>query len=1032
MRPEEKKKRWKKAEEILKSRKEQKKIEKIKFKRKSKLDRHKLLAELKKCQLTSDQIDQMHSTSSMQTKGLKRFTTDDKNNSTTKRIKHVERAEKCLDAATLLAKKRPKCARKSHNSSSSSSEDTDAISSDSEQENEMDQIVSASSTLSSQTDAMESPCTDLSPIDIAKKQANENIEPQIEDAPDSNIKSKIDIKSQPKREPAIYVEVHRSPEIQKARLELPIINEEQHIIETIRYNDVVILSGETGSGKTTQIPQFLYEAGYTSNDRLIGITEPRRVAAISMSERVAKELSLTSDEVSYQIRFSGNVTPKTIIKFLTDGVLLRECQHDFLLSRYSVIIIDEAHERSVFSDILIGLLSRIVPMRKKMGNPLKFIIMSATLRIDDFAKNQHLFKTPPPVINIDARQYIVTHHFAKQTPTDYMGAAFKKVKAINKKMPKGGILVFVTSQDEVKTLCAKLKRSDPETIHCVALYAMLPIHKQRLVFNEPPKGKRLCVVATNVAETSITIPNIKYVVDTGKEKKKEYDLVTGAYRFVVTWTSKSSADQRMGRAGRMGPGHCYRLYHSAVFQSDFLDYAEPPILGRPVEDIVLQMKSMNIDNVVNFPFPNRPNLEALQSAERKLINLGALDDSKVKSARYAELEKVKYSSRLTPLGKAMSTFAVSARSSKMLVLSPENLVNHVIALVSALTVREMFQSKKKLSKGCTRSLGDYDVMLRAVCTCECNFDKPDCPKQYCTKLGLRHKAMSEIAKLRRQLFQEVKTSSGSNEINEQDKLRKPSDSQSTVIRQLLLSSYCDHVARKVSDGYREEKCSDDPSKTIKKKIRLAYESMETNDLVYIDAQSVLKDEHPEYIIYKELSKGEKKTYMRDICIIEPEWLPHYAHKLCNFSDKPTSDKPRYDRNLDQIICTRNCTYGPMNWSLGTIEAPMHLIDSGIEIYKYFAYHLLSGDVVDWFKQHIPKMHSYSQPSIMLKPWSSTLQPKTSKFLHAIAANNIKSKKDLRKLWHEDKCFLKKEYLMLFPVGYHATIEKEWESVAVEE
>ena len=194
---------------------------------------------------------------------------------------------------------------------------------------------------------------------------------------------------------------------------------------------------------TTQVPQFLYEGGYTTKG-VIGVTEPRRVAAVTMSRRVGMELNRTSDMVSYQIRYEGNATENTIIKFMTDGVLLKEIENDFFLSNYSVILIDEAHERSFFTDILLGLLSRIVPMRKKQGKELKLVIMSPTLRVEDFTGNTRLFSTPPPVISVESRQFPVTVHFNKRTPDDYLHEAFRKVCKIHRTLPSGGILVFVT------------------------------------------------------------------------------------------------------------------------------------------------------------------------------------------------------------------------------------------------------------------------------------------------------------------------------------------------------------------------------------------------------------------------------------------------------------------------------------------------------------------------------------------------------------------------------------------------------------
>lgn len=263
------------------------------------------------------------------------------------------------------------------------------------------------------------------------------------------------------------------------------VAEEQVIVEAINDNPVVIITGETGSGKTTQVPQFLYEAGY-AQEKLIGVTEPRRVAAISMSKRVAEEMNLTEKEVSYLIRFEGNVTPETKIKFMTDGVLLKEIQsvsnylikvinqfcvlliisgfstfQDFLLTKYSVIILDEAHERSVYTDILIGLLSRIVPLRNKRKNPLKLVIMSATLRVEELVDNDKLFKQKPPVLSVESRQFPVTIHFNRRTNTNYVADAFKKAVKIHTRLPDGGILIFLTGQREVNYVVRKLRRTFP-------------------------------------------------------------------------------------------------------------------------------------------------------------------------------------------------------------------------------------------------------------------------------------------------------------------------------------------------------------------------------------------------------------------------------------------------------------------------------------------------------------------------------------------------------------------------------------------
>ncbi|KAJ9088341.1 putative ATP-dependent RNA helicase DHR1 [Entomophthora muscae] len=545
-----------------------------------------------------------------------------------------------------------------------------------------------------------------------------------------------------------YVTVNRNEEIAAARMLLPVYGEEQVIMECLSQNDVVIICGETGSGKTTQVPQFLYEAGYghpdSPNPGIVGITQPRRVAAVSMATRVSTELGDGAPFVSYQIRYDTTTTKDTRIKFMTDGVLLREIALDFLLNKYSVIIIDEAHERTLNTDILIGALSRIIRLRNKFvregksgARPLKLIVMSATLRVKDFVGNQLLFPdTTPPVLEIKSRQHPVTVHFNKRTPEyDYVGEALKKIIKIHTRLPPGGILVFLTGQNEILDLCRRLNRrfksqdvpkihskiqagvdletedmdhpseqpadddlvedfgdseeeleegqevlpmseeAREEPLYVLPLYAMLSTKQQLKVFEEVPEGHRLCVVATNVAETSLTIPNIRYVIDSGKAKEKSYDPHTQASSFSVKWTSQASADQRKGRAGRTGPGHCYRLYSSAVFNDQFESFAQPEISRTPIEGVVLQMKSMNIDNVANFPFPSPPPALSIAKAEKHLTYLGAVNDEGL----------------ISPVGKLMAMFPVAPRYGKMMAIGQQhNCMPYVIALVAALSVGDPF------------------------------------------------------------------------------------------------------------------------------------------------------------------------------------------------------------------------------------------------------------------------------------------------------------------------------------------------------
>lgn len=763
---------------------------------------------------------------------------------------------------------------------------------------------------------------------------------------EKNVTKKV-APEKPESEPAIFKEVKRDPEIQAARLQLPILAEEQAVMEAIHDNDVVILCGETGSGKTTQVPQFLYEGGYTTRG-LIGVTEPRRVAAVTMSRRVALELNMSTDLVSYQIRYEGNVTEKTIMKFMTDGVLLKEIENDFFLSKYSVIVIDEAHERSVFTDILLGLLSRIVPMRKSQGKQLKLVIMSATLRVEDFTGNTRLFPSPPPVVTVESRQFPVTVHFNKRTPDDYLNEAFRKVCKIHRTLPPGGILVFVTGQAEVHGLCKKLKRTFPYNsektkskqsadlkdensddndfdldnypvnptvehrdaededlgeeivnegdensefdlddsaftslidknlpMFVLPLYSLLSSQQQAKVFQPPPEGTRLCVVATNVAETSLTIPNIKYVVDTGMVKRRYYDKTTGVSSFKITWTSRASADQRAGRAGRVEPGHCYRLYSSAVFTNEFEEFSAPEISRRPVDDLVLQMKDMSIDKVVNFPFPTPPDATALQSAEKLLLNLGALEEKKT--------VKGNVNAVITPLGRAMAKFPVSPRYAKMLCLGhQENCMEYVIAIVSALTVKEIFaddndkeagqmskEERRKISRlrrtwagqGDAQKLGDAMVLLRAVGASE----YAGCTEKFCSENGLRHKGMVEIRKLRAQLTNSVNLVNADAKVVLNPRMSPPSPVQCKALRQICLSGLGDHVARKSPAGNNPQ-------------LKNAYSCMSLDEPVFIHPSSALFDVLPDYVIYQEVVETSKLFMKGKIVVLQQK-----LSKVSNFS-----------------------------------------------------------------------------------------------------------------------------------------------------
>ncbi|PRD25985.1 UNVERIFIED_CONTAM: ATP-dependent RNA helicase DHX37 [Trichonephila clavipes] len=761
--------------EIL-SKKKRKQLERILEKKKKKRNRKELLEKLQQVQAKPEELKFLTSTSDMHSFGLKKIVAEASEITSMKMPIKISDKTSMKRSIKINLKGVNKKLKLDANVSSynENSSDSESESSDSSNEELNNDDKHSSELEVKNIEKEEEKLIETSELSESIQSQTISVANEHEGGKD---KSEITTNKEIEKKPAVFVTVNRIPEIQAMREKLPVYCEEQSIIEAIKENLVVIIHGETGSGKTTQVPQFLYEAGYTQTGKIIGITEPRRIAAMTMSARVGEELNMP-DKVSYHIRYEKTVAKQTEIKFMTDGVLLKELRHDFFLSKYSVIIIDEAHERSVFSDVLIGLLSRIVLIREKRNDPLKLIIMSATIRVQDFTDNPRLFKIQPFLIRLDSRQHRVQVHFNIRTPEDYVKAAFNKVCKIHSELPVGAILVFVTGEKEVQRLCKLLREAFPfkdepkssssnneqsdsvnaapnklnhkkkcsnieqsdsfcslpaeinldnysieplnmedmqhqqsddeenehsdkisdkknfkssSPLHVLPLYSILPFEDQEKVFKPPPEGSRLCVVSTNVAETSITIPGLKYVVDTGKVKTKVYNSYGGGIsKFEIMWCSKASANQRAGRCGRTEGGHCYRLYSSAVFQNEFPDFSLPEIQRIPVDDVLLQMKALGIDRVVEFPFPSPPDQEALKAAERRLVILGALQDLQ-KGARYKDLAKWEFSAKVTPLGKAMSRFPLSPRYAKMLLLSyKHNCIPYIVAIVCALTVPDLF------------------------------------------------------------------------------------------------------------------------------------------------------------------------------------------------------------------------------------------------------------------------------------------------------------------------------------------------------
>lgn len=908
---------------------------------------------------------------------------------------------------------------------------------------------------------------------------------------------------------------------------------------------------------------------------------------------------------------------KILITWLTDLL-----QSDFLLKRYSVIILDEAHERSLNTDILIGMLSRIVKIRKTMYaeqqekirsglkiNPesiicqLKVVLMSATLQLKDFISNRRLFDVIPPAVEVPVRQFPVTVHFAKRTHEDYLGQAYKKVMSIHKTLPQGGILVFVTGQREVDDLCKKLQRaskrltdrkpervgnkndsrpeiedkeifeaydidrnepehqddmffsygedetnaglnvdsSDGETesemdtdsddedsaahetteedgpvlsflkgaecssvlkasfkaisgmsgepasvdessnatiaekstpyvpclskctepasvsrarLHVLPLYAMLPASQQLRVFRDIPEGERLVVVATNVAETSLTIPGIKYVVDTGKEKVKNYDHATGMASYEVQWISKASASQRAGRAGRTGPGHCYRLYSGAAYGKDdlFPEFSEPEIKKMPVEGIVLMLKFMSIDKVANFPFPTPPNKESLVEAERCLNTLEALDSQ----------------GRLTSMGKAMAQYPMSPRHSRLLLTIIKILksrqgcarsnfiLGYAIAAASALSFTNPLLIRGDASR---ESKEDYpepehkdrderklQKKLRAVVRKERErfsisssdaltishalrlFESSENPAAFCRVHSLHLKTMEEMSKLRKQLLRLIVNHSkvceefawnfgGSEDVEqawrtESDK--KPMLNEEELLGQGICAGWADRVAKKIQTfaGLSKED----------RKVRATrYQSCALNDTIYLHRSSSVAQIPPEFVVYSELL-NTKRSYMHGVTSVKPGWILKYASSLCTFSAPLEDPKPYYEPQNDQVYCYVSPIFSRHNWQLPLHSLPIKDATSRLQV---FAWALLKGDVLPCLRV-VQKLLAMSPSAVLGPPSQRRVGDLLSRL--KIGRKLIDSRAALREAWKIDPDFLYPEIQAWIQEKYQSQFGAIWEQM----
>ena len=645
--------------------------------------------------------------------------------------------------------------------------------------------------------------------------------------------------------------------IELQRKILPIYEYKEKIIELLKTNQIILIEGETGSGKTTQIPQFLYENGYCNNNKKICITQPRRVAAMSVASRVAYEMGVKcGHEVGYSIRFEENITKTTKIIYMTDGIFLRYLLSDNLLTDFSVIIIDEAHERSIYTDIIFGIIKELVQKRKD----LKIIISSATLSTTKF--QNYFFGAP--ITHVPGRRYPVDIYYTKSPEPDYIEAAVITALQIHISQAEelfdennlgGDILIFLTGQEEIelakKMINNQVKKLRGKIPNCVVLpiYAALPSEEQAKIFLPVSKGERKIILATNIAETSITINGIAYVIDSGFCKQMCYDPRTGLETLAITPISKANAKQRAGRAGRVRPGKCFRLYTSSSYENELEEDNVPEIQRNNLISMILLMKSLGINNLLDFDFMDQPPHEILIKALEQLYALGALNSEGV----------------LTQSGLKMIKLPIDPSLTKCILASLKyKCFNQVLTIVSMLSIgasvyydsNDDKNNSNKAHSMFEHSEGDHFALLQIYN----EWEETDFSNIWCTENYIHPKAMQKARNIREQLEFICKNKL---EINTDDvNLSEENKDINDNIRKAIISGFFFNAACLNKDGI--------------------YRTIKNPHVVNIHPTSVLFKENPRYIVYHELVYTTKE-YMRYCIEVKAEWLleiaPFYFNNL---------------------------------------------------------------------------------------------------------------------------------------------------------
>jgi ATP-dependent RNA helicase DHX8/PRP22 len=672
--------------------------------------------------------------------------------------------------------------------------------------------------------------------------------------------------------------------------ELPVVAAKQAIVDLVRKHSATVIIGETGSGKSTMVPQFLYDeivkkqiSSVNPAMCLVGVTQPRRVAAVTLARYVAKQRGgQLGGEVGYAVRFDDTSSAATRIKFMTDGILLREIQADPSLSKYAVLVLDEAHERTLHGDVLFGLVKNIVKERR--SKDLKVVVMSATLNSKQFSS----FWFNAPIGVVHGRVFPVTIMHTVEPQTDFVEATISSVLRLHVEEGPGDILCFLTGQDEIEDALRALKermKRLPQSVpsfHVVPLYAALPYERQLSVFEPAPAGQRKVILATNIAETSITVEGIKFVVDSGCVKAKSFNPQTGLESLKVVPVSKAQALQRTGRAGRMAAGKCFRLFTEQSFEG-LADATIPEIRRCSLNSIVLQMKALGIRDVLQFDFMDPPPADAVRHALEVLYLIGALNSQLL----------------ITPLGKRLTDFPLEPTAAKALLAGQALEVGEDLVIVMAmLSTENIFltsmehrdkaeESRQKFAVGS----GDHVTYLHLF---RQYLQQPRARRrEWCDSYSFSHRQLSFVEDTCKQLrlllsseaptrewFQVTQNSTvGKNSIDQSAKRHRdgqPVSSLSEDKGELDVASVHrrggdvfddnEKIRRAICFGYCLNAAYFDPK--LKE-----YRSVVSRRIVYLHPTSVLFSSRrkPPLVVFNNVVQTTK-SFMKDVSVVQEQWL----------------------------------------------------------------------------------------------------------------------------------------------------------------